>query len=151
MNSKAIQLIKEFEGLRLSAYNDGLGIATIGYGTTRWPDGSPVRLGQSCTQAEAEEMLKTHIEKHVIPGLKRIPDWDKMSEGKQAALISFAYNLGSGFYKSDGFDTISKYLASKDWDMVPAAFALYVNKGSPVEAGLKRRRAAEVRLWEETA
>lgn len=151
MNAKALKMIKEFEGLRLTAYNDGLGVATIGYGTTRWPDGSPVRLGQSCTEKQAEQMLIQHLEEDVLPNLERIPDWDEMSEGKQAALMSFAYNLGSRFYKSEGFDTISRYLANKDWQGVPAAFSLYVNPGSSVEEGLKRRRAAEVKLWEETA
>lgn len=148
MNAKALGLIKEFEGLRLASYDDGIGVATIGYGTTRWPDGSPVKLGQNCTQKQAEQMLEAYIQKNIIPNLQKVPDWDKMTEEQQAALISFAYNLGAGFYKSDNFETISRYLASKDWEKVPEAFMLYVMPGSPVEAGLRRRRKAEGDLWQ---
>jgi uncharacterized protein YcbK (DUF882 family) len=70
-----------------------------------------------------------------------------MAENQQAALISFAYNLGSGFYGSQGFETISKNLRAKDWQAVPDAMLLYRNPGSSFEAGLKRRRQAEGKLW----
>jgi hypothetical protein len=70
-----------------------------------------------------------------------------MSGDKQSALISFAYNLGSGFYGSAGFETISKRLKEKDWAAVPEAMLLYRNPGTSVEAGLLRRRQAEGRLW----
>jgi hypothetical protein len=70
-----------------------------------------------------------------------------MSGNQQCALISFAYNLGSGFYGSEGFETISKRLKDKDWAAVPEALLLYRNPGTNVEAGLLRRRQAEGRLW----
>jgi hypothetical protein len=70
-----------------------------------------------------------------------------MSGNKQCALLSFAYNLGAGFYGSTGFETISRCLRERDWAAVPAAMELYRNPGTPVEAGLLRRRRAEGRLW----
>jgi hypothetical protein len=65
-------------------------------------------------------------------------------------LISFAYNLGTGFYGATGFETISKRLRERDWGAVPEALLLYRNPGTNVEAGLKRRRIAEGNLWRES-
>jgi hypothetical protein len=77
-----------------------------------------------------------------------VPHWREMADHQQCALVSFAYNLGSGFYGSTGgFETISRELREKDWDAVPAALLLYRNPGTNVEAGLRRRREAEGKLW----
>ena len=65
----------------------------------------------------------------------------------KSALISFAYNLGAGFYGSSDFNTITKVLKNKEWSKVPEALKLYRNPGSNVEAGLLRRRTAEGKLW----
>jgi hypothetical protein len=70
-----------------------------------------------------------------------------MSDQQQSALVSFAYNLGAGFYGANGFETISARLREKDWAKVPDALLLYRNPGTNVEAGLKRRREAEGGLW----
>jgi lysozyme len=65
----------------------------------------------------------------------------------QGALLSFAYNLGAGFYGASGFNTLTRVLREKKWNEVPAALELYRNPGSKVEAGLLRRRKAEGSLW----
>ena len=88
-----IKLVKEFEGCRLNAYPDplsgGLPI-TIGWGCTRKKDGSPFHLGDSITQAEADELLIDEAKKHFLPALRKIPHWNEMSDGKRGALLSFA-------------------------------------------------------------
>ena len=145
-----VKLIKEFEGCRLNAYPDplsgGLPI-TIGWGCTRKKDGSPFHMGDTITQAEADELLIDECKKHFLPSLRKIPHWGEMSDGKRGALLSFAYNLGAGFYGGDNFNTITKRLKNKEWDMVPDALYLYRNPGSNVEAGLARRRKAEGEAW----
>jgi len=145
-----IKLIKEFEGCRLNAYPDplsgGLPI-TIGWGCTRKKDGSPFHMGDSITQAEADELLIDECKKHFLPALRKIPHWGEMSDGKRGALLSFAYNLGAGFYGGDNFNTITRTLKNKEWDKVPDALYLYRNPGSNVEAGLARRRKAEGESW----
>ena len=145
-----IKLIKEFEGCRLNAYPDplsgGLPI-TIGWGCTRKKDGSPFHMGDKITQAEADELLIDECKKHFLPSLRKIPGWSEMSDGKRGALLSFAYNLGAGFYGGDNFNTITKRLKNKEWDLVPDALFLYRNPGSNVEAGLARRRKAEGEAW----
>ena len=145
-----IKLIKEFEGCRLNAYPDplsgGLPI-TIGWGCTRKKDGSAFHMGDTITQAEADELLIDECKKHFLPALRKIPHWGEMSDGKRGALLSFAYNLGAGFYGGDNFNTITKRLKNKEWDLVPDALFLYRNPGSNVEAGLARRRKAEGEAW----
>ena len=145
-----IKLIKEFEGCHLKAYPDpltgGLPI-TIGWGSTRKKDGSPFKMGDTITQQEADELLITQCKSQFLPALRKIPHWNEMSDGKRGALLSFAYNLGAGFYGGDNFNTITKRLKNKEWDLVPDALYLYRNPGSNVEAGLARRRKAEGEAW----
>ena len=150
MTMTGIKLIKEFEGCHLKAYPDplsgGLPI-TIGWGTTRKKDGSSFKLGDTITQQEADELLITQCKNQFLPSLRKIPNWKEMSDGKRGALLSFAYNLGAGFYGSGDFNTITKRLKNKEWDLVPDALYLYRNPGSNVEAGLARRRKAEGEAW----
>jgi lysozyme len=145
-----IKLIKEFEGCHLSAYPDpltgGLPI-TIGWGSTRDKNGQPFQMGDNITQQEADELLITQCKNQFLPSLRKIPHWGEMSDGKRGALLSFAYNLGAGFYGSNDFNTITKRLKNKEWDLVPDALYLYRNPGSNVEAGLARRRKAEGDAW----
>jgi GH24 family phage-related lysozyme (muramidase) len=146
----AIKLIKEFEGCHLSAYPDPLSGGdpwTIGYGTTRYSDGRKVQRGDKITVIEASSLLELEVDRIAAKLRATVPFWNAMSGNQQCALISFAYNLGSGFYGSEGFETISKRLKDKDWAGVPDALLLYRNPGTNVEAGLLRRRQAEGRLW----
>ena len=153
MTMMGLKLIKEFEGCHLSAYPDplsgGLPI-TIGWGSTRRKDGSPFKLGQSITQQEADELLIGQCKSEFLPALRKIPHWNEMSDGKRGALLSFAYNLGAGFYGSGDFNTITTRLKNKEWDKVPDALYLYRNPGSNVEAGLARRRKAEGDAWKKS-
>lgn len=148
--SQAVDLIKEFEGCHLEAYADplhGWGVPTIGYGTTRYPNGNKVAKGDKITVVEAEELLNAEVNS-IASTLKRtIPHWSAMTLEQQCALIDFGYNLGSGFYGAEGFETITAKLQAKDWGAVPAAMLLYCNPGTDVEAGLRRRREAEGALW----
>jgi lysozyme len=145
-----LKLIKEFEGCHLKAYPDpltgGLPI-TIGWGSTRKKDGSHFKLGDTLTQAEADSLLIEQCKNEFLPALRKIPHWNEMSDGKRGALLSFAYNLGAGFYGGDNFNTITKRLKNKEWDLVPDALYLYRNPGSNVEAGLARRRKSEGDAW----
>jgi lysozyme len=120
---------------------------TIGWGTTRRKDGSAFRLGDKITQAQANELLISQIEKEFLPTLSKIPYWSEMSDGMRGAILSFSYNLGSNFYNSEGFNTITRVLKNKEWGKVPDALYLYRNPGSNVEAGLARRRKAEGESW----
>ena len=145
-----LDLIKRFEGCHLTAYPDPLSGGkpyTIGWGTTRRMDGSEFTLGETISQDEADQLLKSQVEKAYLPPLTKIPHFGQMTEEQVGALLSFAYNLGAHFYGSEGFETISRRLRNKEWDLVPNALLLYRNPGSNVEEGLRRRRVAEGALW----
>jgi GH24 family phage-related lysozyme (muramidase) len=145
-----IELIKRFEGCRLTAYPDPLSGGapwTIGWGSTLNLQGNPLKNGDRITQSEADLLLEKSLREVYLPQVLKIPHTASMSEEQIGALLSFAYNLGANFYGNPGFTTISRYLRDKDWERVPDALLLYVNPGSNVEEGLKRRRVAEGSLW----
>jgi len=145
-----VYLIKEFEGCHLHAYYDPLTgklPITIGWGSTRRKDGSRFMIGNRISQAEADDLLYFQLRREFLPALRKIPYWNEMNENQQGALLSFAYNLGAGFYGSSDFTTITKVLKNKEWNKVPEALKLYRNPGSSVEKGLLRRRTAEGDLW----
>ena len=146
----AINLIKSFEGCHLSAYPDplhGWSVATIGYGTTRYQDGRQVKQGDKVTVIEADQLLQQEVERLAKQLSSKIPFWKEMRVTQKSALLSFAYNLGGDFYGHQDFETISTRLREKQWDKIPSAMLLYRNPGTPVEAGLLRRREAEGKLW----
>lgn len=143
-------MIKGFEGCHLNAYPDpltgGLPI-TIGWGSTKDFNGQPFKMGRKITQEYADKLLMFDLEQRFLPSLQKIPHWNEMTNGQRGSLLSFAYNLGAGFYGGSNFNTITKCLKNKEWDKVPDALYLYCNPGTNVEAGLTRRRIAEGKLW----
>ena len=146
----ALKIIKEFEGCHLEAYADplhGWDVATIGFGTTRYGNGRKVQQGDKINAIEADMLLRQEVDRIAEKLRATVPFWVAMADHQKCALISFAYNLGSGFYGVAGFETISRELREKNWTAVPAALLLYRNPGTNVEAGLKRRREAEGKLW----
>jgi GH24 family phage-related lysozyme (muramidase) len=106
-----------------------------------------VQRGDKINVIEADMLLRLEVDR-IAERLRTIPHWASMGDPQRCALVSFAYNLGTGFYGSAGFDTISAALRDKDWSAVPAALLLYRNPGTNVEAGLLRRRKAEGALWQ---
>jgi lysozyme len=87
------------------------------------------------------------LEQRFLPSLQKIPYWGEMNDNQRGSLLSFAYNLGGGFYGSSNFNTITRVLKNKEWSKVPDALYLYRNPGTNVEKGLARRRTAEGKLW----
>ena len=156
-----IELIKEFEGYaqalpdgRATAYADplrGWDVPTIGYGTTRYPDGTHVKPGDIITQRQAEDYLIHHVAQSCRSALEKIPTWGQMTNNQRGAIYSFAYNLGSGFYQGHNFESMTRVCDSPDlWQdhrWIAAQFVKYRNPGTSVEAGLRRRRLAEADLF----
>ena len=146
----ARELVAQFEGCKLTAYPDpGTGGEpwTIGYGTTVYYDGMPVRKGDRISQELADALLLNRLWVDGLRLQRRIPGWAELTANQQAALLSFTYNVGPNWFGSDGFATISGHLKAGRLEAVPEALLLYRNPGSAVEAGLRRRREAEGKLW----
>ena len=148
---RGLALIKEFEGCKLSAYQCPAGIWTIGYGSTRYGDGTPVSKGRTLpTELAALELLKVTLvqfEKDVN-SLVKVP----ITQNQFDALISFAYNLGSDIDKDDiaeglGDSTLLKKLNNRDYFGAAAEFHKWNKAGGKPLAGLTRRRKAEAELF----
>lgn len=147
INKETVDLVKRFEGLRLNAYIDPVGIPTIGYGlTTGALDGVVVRMGMTISEKEAEEYLTRVMEKFantIWPMFERQP-----TENQFGAMLSLAYNIGTGAFSRS--TALRRFNAG---DIEGAAEAMkWWNKGTVngrkvVLRGLTRRRAAEVELF----
>jgi GH24 family phage-related lysozyme (muramidase) len=154
-------LIKRFEGYekklpdgRAQAYPDprlGWNLPTIGWGTTKYPEGNNVQKGDIITSERAEESLRWEVDKVCRPALEKIPTWAGMNVNQRGALFSFAYNLGARFYGDAHFLSISQVCDSpgrwSDTDWIQQQFVKYRNPGSSVEEGLHKRREAEAQLF----
>lgn len=100
-------IIKRYESFRPLAYRCPAGVWTIGYGTTVYPDGKPVKKGDMITEKKAEEYLEDYIEKNIKPIYKRIPY--VLTDNQERALESLIYNIGAGaFLRSKLFVAIKE-------------------------------------------
>ena len=108
-------LVKEFEGCRLSAYPDpetGAEPWTIGWGTTTYYDGTPVKAGDTISQELAVgeafsagvALLAGRLERDWGLLKKLVPGWSQFSVNQQAALLSFTYNCGPAWFGGEGFE-----------------------------------------------
>jgi len=145
INRAGLDLIKAFEGLRLRAYQDSVGVWTIGYGHTRG-----VFPGQVITAAQAEELLRGDLalaEAEVDRDLAAAgwPYPGEITDNEFAALVSFVFNLGGT--ERHGAETPLRQLLSHGIDQVPSQLPRWDHAGGVELAGLKRRREAEAELW----
>lgn len=142
--TQGINLIKEFEGLRLKAYLDPVGIPTIGYGTIQYPRGDKVKMGDEITTEQANSYLIHHIETDVTPHLDRLVT-TTLNQNQYNALVSFIYNLGVGNF---GKSTLLKRLNESKFQDAAQELLRWVYAKGKVLNGLVRRRQAEKALFE---
>jgi lysozyme len=140
-SNKVIELIKEFEGFRSEAYQDVIGVWTIGYGSTR-VHGLKVVKGMKCSKEEAENYLWDEISE-IEPRLARLIKVN-VSQGMYDALVDFCYNLGTGNLEKS---TLLKNLNAKNYNGAANEFVKWNKAGGAVLAGLTRRREAERDLF----
>lgn len=134
-SERGINLIKEFEGLRLTAYKCSAGVYTIGYGHTKG-----VKRGQKITEEQATAYLKTDVQ----ASEKSVERWDSRYHWTQSefdALVSFTFNCGAGNLKS-----LLKN-GARNKAQIAATLPLYNKAGGKVLTGLVRRRTAEQKLF----
>lgn len=148
----ALPLIMHFEGCKLTAYPDpGTGGEpwTIGWGSTTYADGTPVKRGDNIMQKTADELLRARVQSDAQHLQKIVPTWGQYSPKQQAALLSFTYNVGPNWYGVEGFATITARIraGANQAHLIPDALLMYVNPGSNAEEGLRNRRKAEGALW----
>lgn len=141
-SEKGIALIKEFEGCRLTAYQDSVGVWTIGYGWTQPVDGKPIRAGMTIKQETAERLLKTGLVSYEsdVSRLVKVG----LTQVQFDALVSFTYNLGA---RSLSTSTLLRKLNAGDYAGAADEFLRWNKAGGKVLNGLTRRREAELALF----
>jgi len=133
-----VDLVKEFEGFRPTAYLCPAGVWTIGYGTTENVD-----PGDEVTEQEAEEMLMDDL----LEASKAIDDLVdvELTQQQYDALTSFVYNVGRDAFRNS---TMLRLLNAGDYDGAAKQFPRWNKGGGRVLAGLTRRRRAERQVFE---
>ncbi|EMD5645384.1 lysozyme [Enterobacter hormaechei] len=141
-SDKGIALIKQFEGCKLTAYQDSVGVWTIGYGWTQPVDGKSIRAGMTIKQETAERLLKTGLVSYEsdVSRLVKVG----LTQGQFDALVSFTYNLGA---RSLSTSTLLRKLNAGDYAGAADEFLRWNKAGGKVLNGLTRRREAERALF----
>jgi lysozyme len=133
-----LALAKKFEGCRLEAYRDSVGVLTIGYGHT----GEGVAEGMAWTQEQADAHLEKDMEAAAseVEHLLKVP----VSQGQFDALTDFAYNLGAGTLARSRVMSLTN---ARRFAEAADAILGYDHAAGQVLLGLLRRRQAERDLF----
>lgn len=142
ISESGYSIIREFEGFKDKAYKDTGGVWTIGYGTIKYPNGTPVKQGDTCTVSQAEAWLK-HDCKWVDACLDKYAKV-KLSQNQFDALASFVYNIGETAFRTS---TLLVKLNSSDYVGAAGQLDRWVNDNGKRIQGLVNRRAKEKKLF----
>lgn len=149
VSDKGLAIIKEFEGLRLKAYRDIVGVPTIGWGTTQYENGRSVKMGDIITEERAEELLRFEAQAKaysIMEALKDVP----LNQNQFDSLTSFAYNVGVA--AAAGSTLFKKVKANPNDPLIRNEFAKWdkghLPNGTVIKiSALTRRRADEAKLY----
>lgn len=143
VNHHGLELIKHFESLRLTAYQDSVGIWTIGWGHTGLThnDGS-VYDGRIITEAEAEDFLKKDL--LVFEDAVEKNTNTELNDNQFSALVSFTFNLGETSLRRS---TLLKKINQPNHFAAAKEFKKWSKAGGQRLAGLVRRRISERNLY----
>lgn len=150
VNQATLDLIKKYEGCRLEAYQDSVGIWTIGYGHT-----AGVQDGDTCTQDQADQWLADDLiqAEQAVQGAITV----SLTDGEYGALVSFCYNVGPGVPgRKDGLihlvgggpSHLLIYCNQSNFDLAAAEFPKWARAGGVVIQGLMNRRLDEQSLFQ---
>ena len=134
INKSGLNLIKKYEGCRLTSYICPAGVLTIGYGHT----GKDVKPNQTISKKKAINLLKKDLarfERHV-QSYNYIYEW---TDNEFSALVSFAFNIGN-------IDQLTAY-GTRTRSQIRSAMLKYVKANGKTLQGLVKRRKAELKLF----
>jgi len=143
ISPRGLSLIKHFESLQTTSYKCPAGVWTIGYGTTRYPDGRRVAANETCTEEQADTYLLFDVAVFEL-GVDALTR-DDITQSQFDALVSFAYNLGTNALRSSTL--LKKVNQNPDDPSIRAEFLKWVNAGGKKLKGLVARRTAESDLY----
>jgi len=136
-SENGIELIKEFEGCRQVAYQDSVGVWTIGYGHTKTAYEGRLAIKKTCERLLAEDLVEFE---EYVDTLVKVP----LTQNQFDALVSWTFNLGPGNLQES---TLLKKLNQGLYAEVPTEMRRWNKAGGEVLDGLVRRREAEVSLF----
>ena len=142
VSKTGINLIKEFEGCRLTAYKDSVGVVTIGYGTTNADKsitGTTITMGMKITQATADKWLEKSLNKKYAKLVDKYNSIYKWTQNQFDALVSFAYNIGN-------IDQLT-VKGTRTKAQIAEKMTEYCYAEGKVNEGLLKRRQAEKTLF----
>lgn len=153
ISAKGIQLLKHSEGLRLKAYKCQAGVPTIGYGSTFYEDGKPVKMGDTITAARAEALLPAIAKKFAQAVDMKTRKIDRVwKQTEFDALVNLTFNIGIGNFNSSTL--LKKLQENAPVSEIVAQFKVWNKSRNPktklleVSDGLVKRRASEAHLFE---
>lgn len=148
VSTEGIDFIKSWEQLKLNAYaatadESRRGIWTIGYGSTYWPNGQPVKQGEKLAdEAEAEHLFSITLEDFELCVCGELV-WPIEQHGFDA-LVSLAFNIGTSAFRGS---TLAKILKHGDYEAAATQFPRWNKQSGKVLSGLVRRREQERRMF----
>ncbi|WP_288061363.1 lysozyme [Rodentibacter caecimuris] len=144
ISERGINFIVAEEGERSTAYQDVVGIWTIGVGHTGFVDGKPVAKGMTITQEKSREILKADLARFekAINASVNVP----LKQNQFDALVSLAFNIGEGAFRRS---TLLRKLNAGDYNGASQQFLVWKNAGGRVSQGLLNRRRREKALFDE--
>jgi GH24 family phage-related lysozyme (muramidase) len=141
-SEQGIALIKKFEGLYLKAYQDRVGVWTIGYGTTSHDKsitGKSITKGMTITKETAEKWLRASLRDKYEPKVSKYDSIYHWTQAQFDALVSFCYNIGD-------IDQLTAN-GQRTLNQVRDHIKQYNHAGGKVVKGLTERREAEYKLF----
>lgn len=138
IRDQLLDLVKEFEGCKLEAYQDQVGKWTVGYGST----GPGINEDTVWTQEQADTRLIASLERFQAQIIKNTEM--ALGDNQLDALTSFVYNLGLGSYLKS---TLKKKIEDKEFVEAADEFLKWDRVGGEVSPGILRRRKAERQLF----
>ena len=143
ISEACLTLVKKWEGCYLTAYQDPVGVWTIGYGTTNADKsitGTTIKKGLKISQATADKWLRAALTKKYLPKVLKYDSKYNFNQNQLDALVSFAYNIGSiDQLTANGTRTIAQ---------ISAHITAYNKSGGKVLTGLTNRRKDEKTLFD---
>ncbi len=139
ISEDGLELIKKFEGCETTAYQDSVGVWTIGFGHTKG-----VEEGQTCSIEDAESMLANEMDEYegYINNMVKVD----LQQHEFDALVAWVYNLGP---TNLGESTMLKVLNGGQFDRVPEEMNRWTRAGGKILEGLVRRRQAESLMFQD--
>jgi lysozyme len=144
IGAKGLNLIKEFEGLKLKPYQCSAGVWTIGIGTTVYPNGEKVKPTDPAINEITSLLYLSHDLEYFCKQVDAFTT-DAVNQSQFDALVSFGYNCGMGNLKSSTL--LKKVNANPNDPSIAAEFLKWNKAGGKIVLGLTRRRQAESDLY----